>query len=304
MTSHIAWIRTFEAAARCGSLTLAGVELGLTQAAVSQQIKALESRLRVQLLQREPRGVSVTGAGAELYNEVVEGLSQIDRALSKYLVHDSQELFLLCNTSLANRWLIPRLPDFCRRHPDIMLRMSTVLRRTDAFGLRCDIELFLRQGPAGAGLVRFGDGAMLAVAAPNQGSTLRADLESKRVRIATVINYDAMYANWMTSLRQGKGIVPALVEVDSFHAALSLVESGAAVTVCPRMLALDSLSQGTLVEMSPAPEAPTASYWQVVRNQQSSSAKAFCKWLEEISESSVPVHPALKPKSKKWPHKA
>ena len=71
----LAWLRAFEAAARRLSFTGAANEIGLTQAAVSQQIRLLESRLRVKLFRRMRRGVELTAEGAAYLPHVQSGFA-------------------------------------------------------------------------------------------------------------------------------------------------------------------------------------------------------------------------------------
>lgn len=279
MTAHITWVRSFEAAARCGSLTTAGADLGLTQAAISQHIKALESHLRVQLFTREARGVSLTGAGSELYLEVVEGLHQIDRALQRYRPSKTGDMFVLCNTSLMIRWLLPRLPAFCQQYPGISLRVGTTLRRTDAFGLQSDVELFLAPATGDTRTRVVAPGDMAAVCAPRVAATCLRDLRSGAMRLATVVSYEAMYQAWIEAVPGKPRKAPATLTLDSFYAALALTEAEQAVTICPRLLASDALNAGKLVEVAPVPDAPKLHYWSDVRDMKNESAVTFNQWV-------------------------
>ena len=83
MTRHLPplnWFRVFEAAARHQKFTAAADELGMTQSAVSQQIRALEERLATQLFLRQPRGLLLTDAGRKLLPKVSSSIENLKNA--------------------------------------------------------------------------------------------------------------------------------------------------------------------------------------------------------------------------------
>src|SRR3954469_11910699 len=98
-------IRVFEAAARLGSFTRAAGELGMTQAAVSWQVKALEQRLDQPLFRRLPRAVALTAAGERLARAATEAMTSLRGALAD--IADTGEGVLAITTlqTLASRWL-------------------------------------------------------------------------------------------------------------------------------------------------------------------------------------------------------
>lgn len=116
--------RAFDAAARHLSFTLAAEELFVTQAAVSQRIKQLESQLGFKLFVRRARQLSLTDEGKQLAPVVAESIGAIAKAIDA--VHADQRagpLTVSTLPSFASKWLIPRLPDFNRKHAEIELRI-------------------------------------------------------------------------------------------------------------------------------------------------------------------------------------
>lgn len=117
-------VRAFEVAARLGSLSAAGAELHVTHAAISRQIRQLEAWFGRKLFRREPRGVSLTGAGRDLAAAVSEGLGRIAAASAAMRRDDQQRSIVVgCIPSIASRWLVPALPDFTRRYPGIAVQV-------------------------------------------------------------------------------------------------------------------------------------------------------------------------------------
>lgn len=115
-------LRTFEAAARRGGFTSAARELHVTPAAVSHQIKTLESHLDVQLFRRLPRGLEITEAGRQLLPHLTRGLDHFARAVEELGTGDiAGPLKINTAPSFAGLWLVPRLATFVRAYPDIEL---------------------------------------------------------------------------------------------------------------------------------------------------------------------------------------
>ncbi|KJK09938.1 MULTISPECIES: LysR substrate-binding domain-containing protein [Pseudomonas] len=119
-------LRAFESAARLGSFKAAADEMVVTAAAISYQIKRLESDLGLLLFQRSAQRVTLTPAGEQLYRQVHHGLAGLHQALAALRpACDQQQITLTTTAAFASLWLIPRLGDFHRRHSDIQVRVQT-----------------------------------------------------------------------------------------------------------------------------------------------------------------------------------
>ncbi len=118
-------LRAFEAAARHLSFTKAAEELYVTQAAVSHQVKALEETLGIQLFRRFNRRLMLTDAGQAYLPALTESLDQIEAATRRLRAEDEAgPLKVTVANSVAAKWLLPRLPGFHRRHPEIDVVVS------------------------------------------------------------------------------------------------------------------------------------------------------------------------------------
>jgi DNA-binding transcriptional LysR family regulator len=264
MAEPLHWLRAFEAAARLGSLTAAAREAGLTQAAVSQQIKALESRLGVSLLLRRPRGVELTGAGAELYADVSRGLSFLDGALGRFSSPVRTVLRISCNASLAIRWLQPRLAGFREANPGVRLQLRSALWPGQSGGLRPDADIFLARAGAvaGTGAVPVLDGTVTGFGSPSSAAD---------APLIAMTAWDFFEGQPDTSR--------AAFEVDSCDAALSLAEQGAGIAAAPRILAANAVREGRLMEV-PLPYAVRPmEYCLCFSGTAGSTVQEFCAWV-------------------------
>ena len=119
-------IRSFEAAARHQSFTLAARELHVTQGAVSRMVQSLESELGVNLFLRIGRRFELTPAGAAYHPHLADALAHIGDATRFIKRMDGGGMLRISALpTFAMRWLVPRLPSFQVRHSDILVDVST-----------------------------------------------------------------------------------------------------------------------------------------------------------------------------------
>ena len=123
-------LTAFDAAARHASFTKAAHELALTQSAVCRQIAGLEGFLGVDLFRRSKRGVRLTEAGSAYHRQISKRLDEVERDTLDMMARRGEggTLELAVVPTFGTRWLLPRLPDFARRHPAITLNLSSRTR--------------------------------------------------------------------------------------------------------------------------------------------------------------------------------
>ena len=140
-------IRVFEAAARLGSFTKAAQELGMTQAAVSYQIKVLEERVGSPLFARRARQVALTETGARLAPRISDAFAAMADAWQGARGNAAAVLNLSSTPTFVSNWLAVRLGAFQREHPELAVRLDTSPRLVDF--QREDMDVGIRVG-AGA----------------------------------------------------------------------------------------------------------------------------------------------------------
>lgn len=140
----LAAVRAFEAAARLGSFTKAGEELGTTQAAISYQIKLLEERVGTPLFLRLPRQVALTDAGKRLSAAVSEAFDALQAAFASFRQETEGVLALSSVESFAARWLAPRLGAFQLAHPGLAVSLKAENELVDF--ARSEVDAAIRSG--------------------------------------------------------------------------------------------------------------------------------------------------------------
>jgi LysR family transcriptional regulator, glycine cleavage system transcriptional activator len=140
----LAAIRAFEAAARTENFTAAAAELGMTQAAVSYQVKSLEERLGAPLFLRERGRVRLTPLGLRLLPALSTAFDTIESAFASHRQEDESLLTVTTTHTFANTWLAWVLGAFQMEHPDLAVRLST---SNEVIDLRSgDIDVAIRAG--------------------------------------------------------------------------------------------------------------------------------------------------------------
>ena len=142
----LAAIRVFEAAARHLSFTRAANELGMTQAAVSYQIKLLEERLGTQLFLRLPKGLSLTEAGQQLAPDVGRAFELLRSSFAEFAEREEGTLIINTMHTFASQWLAPRLGVFQLSHPEIAVRLETTSRVIDFTREEADVVVRAGKG--------------------------------------------------------------------------------------------------------------------------------------------------------------
>ena len=137
-------VRVFEAAARHENFTSAAAELGLTQAAVSYQIRLLEERLGAALFIRSKRRVTLSDAGRKAAPLVSAAFDTLSDAFSTLVAEDEGVLSISTTQTFASNWLAPRIGGFQIARPELAVRLHTDAALVDF--ARDEIDLAIRSG--------------------------------------------------------------------------------------------------------------------------------------------------------------
>ncbi|TPN81541.1 LysR family transcriptional regulator [Mesorhizobium sp. CU2] len=247
MLPPLDWLRSFEAAARLSNFTAAAAELGLTQAAVSQHIRALEERLKTRLFQRLARGVALSPEGAAYLPHIQSAFATIGNSTSELFEPRAlQTVTIRVPISFALLMLVPALPDLATALPQIQLDLVTIHRPADY------------DQPGSALDIRFGNGAfpgreadrltaehLVPVAAP----ALAGDAEWMSRPLLLVAGAREMWAEWFAAAGLS-GHSRRSHRFDSFVAAMEAAKAGAGVLLGSRPLIDKALDGGVLVRLA------------------------------------------------------
>ncbi|MBB4292335.1 putative choline sulfate-utilization transcription factor [Rhizobium leguminosarum] len=138
----LGWMRIFVEVARLGSFSAAATLLGLTQPAVSYQIRRLEEQFGVGLLRRQHRGVALTAEGERLLEVAAKAVADID-ALARRFSAEAQRPIVRLRTDYAfsSLWLIPRIDGFRLLHPETDIQIVATQRFAADFRDEADVAV-------------------------------------------------------------------------------------------------------------------------------------------------------------------
>ncbi len=259
-------LTAFEAAARLGSFASAAVELSLTAGAVSKQIKALEDHLGLALFERTRQRVRLTEEGAFLAGQVRLTLGRLltvsDQA--SQLRAGTQKLRLGVLPLVAERWLIPRLPDFIARHPNITINIVSVgvgfEFDTDALdaAIHTDTKAW-----TDTVAYRMGSEDLVAVATPawleRHGVNSAQDLPDKTLLVQA--NRPHLWTQYFQQNAVDVTHLPRQFEFSLFGLVFAAVLNSIGVALVPRLMAQRELLDGTLKEVPGRPLVVVAGFF-------------------------------------------
>src|SRR5690606_36823466 len=146
-------VRAFEAVTRHLSFTKAAAELGMTQAAVSYQIKLLEERVGTPLFLRKPRQIALSEVGAKLAPQVEQAFELMRTAFADTSGEVNNLLSITSVPTFASQWLAQNLGLFQIAHPDIAVRLDSSSGLVDLARDQFDIGIRTLPAPQSGGVV-------------------------------------------------------------------------------------------------------------------------------------------------------
>lgn len=276
----------FATAARLGSITLAAREMHLTQSAVSKQLSELEQFVGLKLLDRTTNGIVPTVAGKEYLRRVTRILDDLDDATSDLMATrgETGSLNLSVVPSFASFWLLPRLSDFAKAHPDITLNITTRTGVPDLNEEGLDIAIVTNANPP----ARYGNDLVMGIEAyPVCAPSLVADRAV--ASLADVANlpllHQSLFPDAWSEFLHAQGIEGTRFSAGPRYSILSLgfqaAVSGLGCALLPDYLTAQAIEQGTLVKLSDAYYRPQQCYYLLYSPDriEAPGISAFRTWL-------------------------
>jgi DNA-binding transcriptional LysR family regulator len=287
LTPSMSLLLAFEAAARHESYTRAAMELSLTQSAVSRQVQALEQQLGLTLFRREGRQVQLTDVGRLYQREMSEALGRIRSATLQAMAYQSGSgtLRLATLPTFGSKWLLPRLHDFYKTHPGMLVHINS---RIDAIDFETSgIDAAIVVGNADVpGLIshRLHTEELMVIISP-EAAQAHDVWTSERIGGQTLLNV-ASNANVWGEWFSHHGLAHRMMRLGpSFELTSHLIQAvraGIGIGLVPRILVADELANSELISLD-LPFASQRSYYLTYppRNEMLPSLIAFRTWLLE-----------------------
>ena len=282
----LAALRAFDAFVKAGNVTAAGDALGVSHAAISQQLRGLEAHVGVALLDRSGRALRLTPDGEILAQGCNDGFAAISRAVGLITgAEATRPLHISPTPSFAAAWLMPRLPEFRSLHPDIniMLNPTSELVKP-ASG---DVDLTIRYGLGGWPGVEdqpLIPTPMVVVAAPS----LVAGRDISNPQVLSKLPWMEEIGitestSWLRNRGIAEGVQGPLTQVPG-NLLIDGARDGQGLAVTVRLFVEADLRAGRLVVLEEE-DQPGAGYHLVTRpGVQRPPLRAFLKWIKRAAQ--------------------
>ncbi len=280
----LAALRAFEAAARHRSFSAAGRELGVTHAAVTQQVRALESHLSVQLVFRDGRQIALSPEGATLAAQLSEGFGTVTRAVQSLVeAQKGRPLQITLTPAFANDWLMPRLGRFWARHPDIPIALHPTRRNLDLGREGMDLA------------IRFGNGAWpglhseMLVAAPFVVIAAPGLARGREMGVEEMARYPWVVDTEWTEQRRwlsNQGVDVDSLRITSFpteELAMTACRTGYGLSVQAYPLVIDDVEQRRLSIVHRGDPGRDGYYIATLPGRDGPHLRTFIRWLKSVA---------------------
>ena len=289
--SRLQRLAVFEAAGRLGTFTAAARELGMTQPAITQHVRALEANLGIVLFNRTANRARLSDAGRRLLDAVGQGFATIEMELDRLGAEEST-FVLAANPGVAQRWLVPHLDGLRTAVGDVNLRLWLFDRNSDLAGDVFDAAIHAGDGdwPNHECVLLFPE-IVVPVATPARAAILGLgeDTPARDLLTETLLHLDAADRSWMswTTWFEHHGLAlpsgSSTVLYNNYAMVLQEAIAGRGIALAWRYMIDELLDQELLVTVGPEVHHPTSGWyliWPATRHE--SAVGRLAAWLEEL----------------------
>ncbi|MBD9604366.1 LysR family glycine cleavage system transcriptional activator [Pseudomonas sp. PvR086] len=278
------WLRAFEVSARCLNFTHAAEELHLTQGAVSQQIRQLESHLGVALFKRLPRGLGLTEEGQSYLPVVQDAISRLAVGTNEIFgQRNRRHLKVRGSLSFLHYWLAPRLADFCREYPQIDIRYISNIWVKEPDG-EDDLEIRWGCGEwSGLHAQRLTWDILQPVCSPKlmASSPIHEPRDLMNHSLLHVLGYEEGWGYWLKRVGADDVDYSRGLQFDTLISTIRMAELGQGVALARSSVVEDLLKSGQLVAPFNHRIEASESFYLVHEQNEALSPDAahFSTWL-------------------------
>ena len=242
---NLNWLRTFEAAARYLSFTAASKELGLTQTAVSIQIKSLETKLGHDLFIRRPKSLKLTEIGKAYLPSVRNSLLSLNQSTNGLFGPDQTTTIIVRASMALIVWLAPRLAEFRGLYPGVGIKFVTAIW-TDAIDNQyADVDIVLAPIDRSSNeLEKLSDEYLVPICGLNSSLKINSARDLTRVQPIHILGYDDHWSRYLAQFELVHDVRLTRLQVDTFVAACELVANDLGCAIVLERFASNAIETG------------------------------------------------------------
>jgi LysR family transcriptional regulator, glycine cleavage system transcriptional activator len=281
------FLQGFEAASRLGSFSKAAEELGLSQSAVSHEMRLLEERVGQPLFLRVGRSVQLTDAGRVYQRPVRQALDDLDAAQQRLEpFRRASSVVIYAPRDFGRRWFQPRLGDLLAACPECQPWLDTSGAEVDFSSMEVSIGIVhANEPPPGLSAIRLAEDVRCLLA--SKALVPEGPLTDEQIAALPLI-HDEGFPGWEDYFGQGglaRLIRPSVLDFSDSDTALAAAEAGHGVVLASLALAQAAIDQGSLVPVS-SRTIDTGKSWFAVTNAgelENPHTASVWRWLERAA---------------------
>lgn len=278
-------MRVLDEAVRHGSFSAAAEALGMSQPAVSYQIRRIEQQLGFDLLRRRNTGVELTAEGRALHEIVSKAVDGVDQIVARRTASARPSVRLRTDYAFSAFWLVPRMQDFRRRHPEIDIQVVATQRHQPAEVGEADVSVIFGLAEEGAQAPILVEQVM-AVCSPrfaqeNAISGAAAALSDARlIHLAAASSAPWIdWANYLSSVGTQRYPVKGDITFNTYSLVAEAAIAGEGVALGWMGLIDGYINAGMLVPAGPVLTAPERGYLLLPPKHTTPGNEALVAWL-------------------------
>jgi len=280
---NLNWLRTFEAVARLSGFTAASQELGLTQTAVSLQIKALETKLGNDLFIRRAKSIQLTEIGKAYLPSVRNTLETLTISTYGLFGPDLRNTIVVRASMALIIWLAPKLGEFKMLHPEIGLKFVTAIWKENVDTQNIDIDIILAPNTHTiANLEKLADEFIVPICSLKTKENIHSIADLEKINPIHILGFDDHLTRYMAKFDLKHEVKSTRLIVDTSVAACELVANDLGRAVVIERFALRALSSGQNISIVGDRVPLGQSHYLVkkdVRKEKQTTALIFNEWL-------------------------
>lgn len=283
---NLNWLRSFEAVARHLSFTVASKELGLTQTAVSLQIKSLESKLGQKLFIRRAKSLVLTEIAKAYLPTVRDSLLALNLSTNGLFGPDLNSTIVVRTSMALIVWLSPKIAEFQAQYPNVGIKFVTSIWEDSVNAQPLDIDiLLLPDGRASKHMEKLSTEFLIPIISTSHSAEITSAQELTALSPIHILGYDDHWSRYLGAFNLQHDVRATRLQVDTFAAACEFVACNLGSAIVLERFAQNAIEMGRSIKYAGSP-VPLGQSHYLAENQTSTHTdpvvEAFKSWLRKL----------------------
>lgn len=283
---NLNWLRSFEAVARHLSFTAASKELGLTQTAVSLQIKSLETKLGQHLFIRRPKSLTLTEIGKAYLPAVRDSLLALNLSTNGLFGSDPASTIVVRASMALIVWLSPKLAEFQTQYPGVGIKFITAIWADSINTQPVDVDIILiPDGSASKHMEKLSTEFLIPIVGARSSERIESTQDLTQVSPIHILGFDDHWSRYLAEFDLQHDVRSTRLQVDTFVAACEFVSCNLGCAVVLERFAKNAVEMGRSIRYAGS-RVPLSQSHYLAQNKSTKETdpvvEAFKIWLRTL----------------------